>query len=156
MNRCKSIIGNSGTNGMWILKNSQSLLQSMKDNHLYTTIPHSDLLIRVKKLIKLSFDKNEDCHLLVDKRWVYFSQSTRDGYLPGYLPFSCDEFYDFFEFLISDIYITFVEELFRQIISIPMGTNCAPLLANLYLFSYEYDFMMSLLKNKRLHLAHKI
>ena len=25
-----------------------------------------------------------------------------------------------------------------------MGTNCAPLLADLFLFSYERDFMMSL------------
>ena len=118
---------------------------------LYTTIPHSDLLVRVKKLIKLTFDKNEDCHLLVNGRQAYFSQSTRDGYLP----FSCSGFCDLLEFLISNIYIKFGAELFRQIIGIPMGTNCAPLLANLYLFSYEYDFMMNLLKKKQLHLARK-
>ena len=165
MSRCKIIFGNSGINGMWILKNSQSLLQSIKDNHvdqydsistwdfstLYTTIPYSDLLVRVKKLIKLTFNKNEDCHLLVNGRQAYFSQSTRDGYLP----FSCSGFCDLFEFLISNIYIKFGAELFRQIIGIPMGTNCAPLLANLYLFSYEYDFMMNLLKKKQLHLARK-
>ena len=29
-----------------------------------------------------------------------------------------------------------------------MGTNCAPLLANLYLFSYEYEFMMRLMEWK--------
>ena len=34
MNRCKIIFGNSGINGMWILKNSQSLLQSIRDNHV--------------------------------------------------------------------------------------------------------------------------
>ena len=28
-----------------------------------------------------------------------------------------------------------------------MGTDCAPLLANLYLFSFEYKFMKALLKN---------
>ena len=33
-----------------------------------------------------------------------------------------------------------------------MGTNCAPLLADLYLFFYEYKFMESLTK-KQLHLA---
>ena len=92
-----------------------------------------------------------DCHLLADKRQAYFSQSTRDGYLA----FSCDEFCDLFEFLISNIYVRFGEELFRQIIGIPMGTNCAPLLANLYLFFYEYDFMMNLLKKKQLLLARK-
>ena len=36
-----------------------------------------------------------------------------------------------------------------------MGTNCAPLLANLYLFSCEYDFMMKLMKDKEVHIAKK-
>ena len=31
---------------------------------------------------------------------------------------------------------------------IPMGTNCAPLVADLFLFCYERDFMMSLSDDK--------
>ena len=31
-----------------------------------------------------------------------------------------------------------------HIVGIPMGTNCAPLVANLFLFCYERDFMTSL------------
>ena len=34
--------------------------------------------------------------------------------------------------------------LYKQIVGIPMGTNCAPLVADLFLFCYERDFMMSL------------
>ena len=34
--------------------------------------------------------------------------------------------------------------LYRQIVGIPMGTNCAPFVANLFLFCYERDFMTSL------------
>ena len=34
-----------------------------------------------------------------------------------------------------------------------MGTNCAPLLADLYLFSYEYDYMQKLIKSKQLYKA---
>ena len=33
--------------------------------------------------------------------------------------------------------------LYRQIVVIPMGTNCALLVANLFLFCYERDFMLS-------------
>ena len=47
-------------------------------------------------------------------------------------------------FLIDNIYIRFGAKLFRQIVDIPMGTNCAPLVADLFLFCYERDFMMSL------------
>ena len=32
-------------------------------------------------------------------------------------------------------------KLYRQIVGIPMGTNCAPLVADLFLFCYERDFM---------------
>ena len=35
-------------------------------------------------------------------------------------------------------------DLYRQIVGIPMGTNCAPLVADLFLFCYERDFMTTL------------
>ena len=47
-------------------------------------------------------------------------------------------------FLLDNIYIRFGTMLFRQNVGIPMGTNCAPLVADLFLFCYERDFMMSL------------
>ena len=34
--------------------------------------------------------------------------------------------------------------LYRQIVGIPMGTNCAPLVTDLFLFCYERDFMKKL------------
>ena len=47
-------------------------------------------------------------------------------------------------FLLDNIYIRFGSELYRQIVGIPMGTNCAPLEAYLFLFCYERDFMLFL------------
>ena len=47
-------------------------------------------------------------------------------------------------FLLDNIYIRFGSKLYRQIVGIPMGTNCAPLVADLFLFCYERDFMSSL------------
>ena len=35
-------------------------------------------------------------------------------------------------------------KLYRQIVGIPMGTNCAPLVADLFLYCYKRDFMDSL------------
>ena len=42
------------------------------------------------------------------------------------------------------IFIRFGTKLYRQIVGISMGTNCTPLLAGLFLFCYETDFMVSL------------
>ena len=47
-------------------------------------------------------------------------------------------------FLLDNIYIKFGSKLYRQIVGIPVGSNCAPLVADLFLFCYERDFMLSL------------
>ena len=46
--------------------------------------------------------------------------------------------------LLDHIYIRFGSKLYRHIVGIPMGTNCAPLVADLFLFCYERVFMLSL------------
>ena len=47
-------------------------------------------------------------------------------------------------YILDNIYIRFGIKLYRQIVGIPMGTNCAPLVADLFLFCYERDFITSL------------
>ena len=53
---------------------------------------------------------------------------------------------DAFIYLLDNIYIRFGSKLYRQNVGISMGTNCAPLVADLFLFCYE---MKSLTKEKR-------
>ena len=55
------------------------------------------------------------------------------------------------DFLINSIYFEIGNHLFGQCIGIPLGTNCAPLLANLFSYSYEVKFLRSMERsNKRL------
>ena len=51
---------------------------------------------------------------------------------------------DVLTFLLDNIFIRFGTKLYRQVNRNPMGTNCAPLVADLFLFCYERDFMKSL------------
>ena len=51
------------------------------------------------------------------------------------------------EYLINNIYVCVCNKVFKQLIGVPMGTDCAPLLANLYLFYFEYKFMNILMKS---------
>ena len=48
------------------------------------------------------------------------------------------------EFLSDSIFVVFAGKVFQQIISIPMDTNCAPLLADIFLYSQEAEFIQSL------------
>ena len=43
--------------------------------------------------------------------------------------------------LIDNIFVTFGDKLFRKKIVIPMGTDRAPFLANLFLYYYAYEWI---------------
>ena len=57
------------------------------------------------------------------------------------------------EFLVDNIFVVFGGKVFQQIVGIPMGTNCAPPLANIFLYSYEAEFIQSLLSTGKEKLA---
>ena len=56
---------------------------------------------------------------------------------------------DALTFLLDNIFIRFDTKLYRQVVGIPMGTNCTPLVADLFLFCYERAFMMFLADDKQ-------
>ena len=56
---------------------------------------------------------------------------------------------DALHYLLDNIFIRFGSKLYRQIDDIPMGTNCAPLVVDLFLICYKRDFMLSLSDNKQ-------
>ena len=55
----------------------------------------------------------------------------------------------------DNIYVRFGGQLFRQMVGIPIRTNCAPLLADLFLYSYENEFLDKLIKEGKRKLARK-
>ena len=56
---------------------------------------------------------------------------------------------DALTFYLDNNCIQFGTKLYRQVVGIPMCTNCAPLVEDLFLFCYERDFMMSLSDDKQ-------
>ena len=57
----------------------------------------------------------------------------------------CDAHY----YLLDNIFIRFGSKLYRQIVGTPFGTNCAPLVADLFLFCNERDILLSLSDNSQ-------
>ena len=76
---------------------------------------------------------------ILRKRFLFTSTNHR-----GYKLWSCQNLCDALSYRLDNIYIRFGNNLYKQIVGIPMGTNCAPLVADLFLFWYERDFMTSL------------
>ena len=92
-------------------------------------------------LIEQAFKKTFKNDFLVYNNKKAFFTSTDHR---RYKLWSCQNVCDALSYLLDNIYIRFGNKLYRQNVGIPMGTNCAPLVADLFLFCYERDFMTSL------------
>ena len=55
--------------------------------------------------------------------------------------YSQDDIVKMLEFLVDTIFVVFAGNVFQQIVGIPMGTNCVPLIADIFLCSYEAEFI---------------
>ena len=155
---CEGIARNTGVNCFWIIDNATEVLKKLKKvnrtkgarhfdsfdfSTLYTNIPHDLLLDSISQLISEAYRIRGAKYLIVQgDGTAYWSNtmSTRDHSITE------DQLVKQIKFLVENIYIQVGNKIFRQTIGIPMGTDCAPLLANLFLFYYEYKFMKEKLK----------
>ena len=84
------------------------------------------------------------------KRKVYLACNDKKAFFTsadhyrGYHLWFCQNVCDALSFLLDNFYIRFGTKLYRQIVGIPMGTYCAPLVADLFLFCYEREFIKDL------------
>ena len=107
---------------------------------LYTTLPHNLIKEKLINLIEWTFKREGSPYITCNERQAFFtSEDTK-----RYKLWSCQNVCEALIYLLDNIYIRFGTKLYRQIVGIPMGTNCAPLVADLFLFCYERDFMTSL------------
>ena len=107
---------------------------------LYTTLPHNLIKDKLMDLIERIFQREGSLHIACNDRHAFFTSNA----IRNYNLWSCQKVYAALTFLLDNIYIRFGSKIYRQIVGIPMGTHCAPFVANLFLFCYERDFMLSL------------
>ena len=96
----------------------------------YTILPHNLIKEKLLDLIERAFYKKEGKpNLACNDKNTFF---TSAAHYRGYHLWSCQNVCDALSFLLDNIYIRFGTKLYRQIVGIPMGTNCAPLVADLF------------------------
>ena len=114
---------------------------------LYTTLPHNlikgKLLDLTERAFKMIFKNEGTLYLACNDKKAFFTSTDHRGYKP----WSCHNVCDVLSYLLDNIYIRFGKKLDTLIVGIPMGTNCAPLVADF--FCYERDFMTSLSDDKQ-------
>lgn len=155
---CDKVYENTGKHLFWSIKNSGEILDKFKINNfqastvstydfstLYTTLPHKLINDKLISLIQKTFAREKVTFLACNSNKAFFT----NGIVKHYTMWTCDEVCRALSFLLDNIYVRFGNTLFKQIIGIPMGTNCAPLVADLFLYCYERDFMLSLSEEKQ-------
>ena len=104
------------------------------------------LITKVPLILFTKFQQNIPSHsgemdslyIACNYRNVFFTPDA----VRNYNLWSCQKVCEALTFLLDSIYIRFGSKFYRQIVGIPMGSNSAPLVADLFLFCYETDFML--------------
>ena len=144
-------------NSMWIINNSLDVIRTLEEKQLslthvstwdfstlYTSLPHARLKNQLHDLLERVFHTKGKSFIATNSFRTFW---TNDRTSMRYTYFSCRELCLAIDFLIDNIYVRFGSSVFRQVIGIPMGTNSAPLLADLFLHTFEYDFMVKTMKS---------
>ena len=131
----------------WSINNSGEILDKLKARDfnatssstydfstLYITLPHNLIKDTLIDLIERTF---LTLHVMTEMHFTAENPKKNHAW-------SCQNVCDALTFLLDNIFIRFGTKLYRQVVGIPVGTNCAPLVADLFLFCYERDFMLSL------------
>ena len=91
-------------------------------------------------LIERTFQRKGSLYIACNDRHAFFTSDA----VKSFSLWSCQKVCEAVTFLLDNIYIRFGSKLYRQIVGISMDSNCAPLVADLFLYCFERNCMLSL------------
>ena len=113
-------------------------LASFDFSTLYTAIPHNLLKDKITNLIHSAYTCRKSQYIEVRQDKAFWSNNV------SIKAVTAVHLVELFNYLIDNIYVCVDGSVFKQCVGIPMGTDCAPVVVNLFLFAYEYEFMKGL------------
>ena len=154
---CTTVYERNGKNLFWSITDSNKILNKFKSrgfpasglstydfSTFYSTLPHNLIKEKLTELIRQTFNREGSLYLACNDKMPFTSEQPK-----RYKLWPCQKMCDALHYLLDNIFLRFGSKLYRQIVGIPMGTYCAPLVADLFLFCYERDFMLSLSDNSQ-------
>ena len=151
-------------NKFWVIQNTDPVLATLKKingkksakriscfdfSTLYTNIPHDKLLEKLNNLVDFAFkggNRNNIC--FNHNGTAYWGRKAKKKC------FTQRKLKQALNHLISNCYFTVGNTVMRQKIGIPMGIDPAPFWANLFLYTYEHDYIKNLIKEDRVKAKH--
>ena len=145
----------SNYNKFWVLQNSEPIIITLKNinrkkraksistydfSTLYTKLPHDKLISQLSKVIDLVYKAGDKKFIRVANNGHAFWAKTKKG-----VYFSKAALKIAVSHLIENCYFTVGNIVMRQAIGIPMGIDPAPFWANLFLYTYEKEYISNLI-----------
>ena len=142
----------TGVNCFWVIENSMEVLEKLRRINktsearcfetydfatLYTSILHDMLKSSIRTLVHEAYKVRGVKYLVIDRlnraHWSEVPSSVTTC-----MNVDKSKLIKWMEYLTDNVYIKVGNKVYRQTVGIPVGTDCAPQLANLFLFHYEY------------------
>ena len=150
-----------GSSGYWIVKNKEAVtsklnylnnmryarsVSSFDLKKLYTNLPNDKVIEKITDLVNRSFlDKKVEYINVNDKYKASWSAKKK-----GKWSLTIDNIIEMFKFLMNNIFVKFGRKIYQQVIGIPMGCDCAPKIADLFLYWYEHNYISEAVDNPNL------
>ena len=158
---CDAMYKNTGVNCDWSINSSTQFLQKLQQldvyniqvydfTTLYTNLDLNVVESLLYEMIDLLFSSSNK-YICISKYSdkCFFAKKEYNGYQC----FSSDTLKNAIHFLLQNTYVSFGGIILRQTRGIPMGGNSSSQFADLSLAKSEFNYMKSLLKDKKLNLA---
>ena len=151
-------------NKFWVIQNADPVLATLNKinskksakriscfdfSTLYTNIPHDKLLKQLNDLVEFAFkggNRNNICFNY--NGTAYWGRKVKKRC------FTKNSLKVAIEHLIKNCYFSVGNIVMRQKVGIPMGIDPAPFWANLFLYTYEYNYIKELIKTDRVKAKH--
>jgi len=157
----KTVKERSNLNYYWILDNSLEFLEHIKDkklNHmqtfdfstLYTALPHGEIKQKFSKIFQKVFNREAKPFINVNMLGAFFSSATSNRVCS----FRYEDLMEILEFILDNIFVKCGDEVFKQVIGIPIGLDSGQDIANLLLYCYESEYVEKV-SRENLNLARK-
>ena len=131
-------------------KNRAKSIATYAFSTLYTTLPHDKLISRLFQIIDFVFEGGNNKFICISSYGkAYWRKKTNRS-----VAFSKSSLKIATKHLIQNCYFTVGNSILKQAIGIPMGIDTAPFWANLFLYTYEEEYISNLISTDRIKARH--
>ena len=126
-------------------------VQTFDFSTLYTKIPHHLLKGALEEIVDFCFEGGNSDGIYIENGKAFWRKPKRGEYRT----YTKVDIKKVLKFVMNNAYFQVNNQVFQQVIGIPMGSDPAPFIANLFLYFYESKFLDKL-KKEDLHRARRL